>query len=114
LWCVVLGLYVANEVARDAALMPARWHERLGLLLEVGVILSVTITLAGLSGRAIRQVSERQALGGTVTGLAHTTTRVTVCVVGVLVLLSALGGYSAPASVWYGAITVNPEQVFED
>jgi small-conductance mechanosensitive channel len=93
---VVLGLYVANEVARDASLMPARWHERLGLLLEVGVILSVTITLAGLTGRAIRQVSERQALGGTVTGLAHTTTRVTVCVVGVLVLLSALGVQITP------------------
>jgi hypothetical protein len=25
-----------------------------------------------------------------------------------------LASYSAPASVWYGAITVNPEQVFED
>jgi len=25
-----------------------------------------------------------------------------------------LASYSAPASAWYGAITVNPEQVFED
>jgi hypothetical protein len=25
-----------------------------------------------------------------------------------------VASYSAPASVWYGAITVNPEQVFED
>lgn len=34
LWCVVAGLYVANEVARDASLLPTRWHERLRLLLE--------------------------------------------------------------------------------
>jgi len=25
-----------------------------------------------------------------------------------------VASYSAPATVWYGAITVNPEQVFED
>jgi small-conductance mechanosensitive channel len=93
---VVAGLYVANEVARDASLLPTRWHERLGLLLEIAVILSVTITLAGLAGRAISQVSDRQALGGTVTGLAHTTTRVAVIVVGVLVLLSSVGVQITP------------------
>jgi len=96
LWCVVAGLYVANEVARDASLLPTRWHERVGLLLEIAVILSVTITLAGLAGRAISQVSDRQALGGTVTGLAHTATRVAVTVVGVLVLLSSVGVQITP------------------
>ncbi len=25
-----------------------------------------------------------------------------------------VAGYNSPASVWYGAITVNPEQVFEN
>src|SRR5260370_34513968 len=90
LWCAVAGLYVANEVARDASLLPTRWHERLGLLLEIAVILSVTITLAGLAGRAISQVSDRQALGGTVTGLAHTPTRVAAVVAGALVLPSPL------------------------
>src|SRR5690242_19329637 len=59
-WCAVAGLYVANEVARDASLLPTRWHERLGLLLEVAVILSVTMTLAGLAGRAVSEVSDRQ------------------------------------------------------
>ena len=96
LWCAVAGFYVANEVARDASLLPTRWHERLGLLLEIAVILSVTITLAGLAGRAISQVSDRQALGGTVTGLAHTATRVAVLIVGVLVLLSSVGVQITP------------------
>ncbi len=96
LWCAVAGLYVANEVARDASLLPTRWHERLGLLLEIAVILSVTITLAGLAGRAVSQVSDRQALGGTVTGLAHTATRVAVILVGVLVLLSSVGVQITP------------------
>jgi len=95
-WCAVLGLYVANEVARDALLLPARWHERLGALLAMAVILSVTITFAGLAGRAISQVSERQALGGTVTGLAHTATQAVVVVIGVLVLLSSLGVQITP------------------
>ena len=96
LWCTVAGLYVANEVARDASILPTRWHERLGLLLEIAVILSVTMTLAGLAGRAISQVSDRQALGGTVTGLAHTATRVAVVAVGVLVLLSSVGVQITP------------------
>jgi small-conductance mechanosensitive channel len=96
LWCAVLGFYVTNEVAREAALLPARWHERLGLLLEVAVILSVTTTLAGLSGKAVARVSEGQALAGAVTGLAQTTTRVAVLIVGGLVLLSAMGVQITP------------------
>jgi hypothetical protein len=29
-------------------------------------------------------------------------------------LHARVASYSAPVGVWYGAITVNPEQVFED
>jgi len=96
LWCVALALYASNEAAFEASLLPARWHERLGLLLELAVILSLTITLAGLSGAAVARASERRLLGGPVTGLAHTTTRVTVLIVGGLVVLSALGVQITP------------------
>lgn len=91
LWCLVLGLYVANEVALEFAVLPVRWHGQLRLLFEAGVILSVTVTLAGLAGRLVGRTGERQVIGGVETGLAQTTARVTVLIVGLLVLLSALG-----------------------
>lgn len=90
-WCLVLALYVANEIVLGLALLPERWHGQLRSLLQVAVILSITITLAGLAGRVTGQAAARRALGGAVTGLAQTTARVTVIVVGLLLLLSALG-----------------------
>lgn len=95
-WCAVLGLYVANEVAEEFSLLSARWYGQLRMLLQVAVILSTTITLAGLAGRLTGRAAERRALGGAVTGLAQTTSRATVLIVGLLVLLSALGLHITP------------------
>ncbi|OLC14045.1 MAG: hypothetical protein AUH29_11170 [Candidatus Rokubacteria bacterium 13_1_40CM_69_27] len=91
LWCLVLALYVAMEVALELSAMPPRLYGRLGLLLEAAVIVSVTLTLAGLLGTLIRRASERQALGPAVTGLGQAVARGVVLVVGFLVLLGALG-----------------------
>jgi small-conductance mechanosensitive channel len=91
LWCLVLGLYVAIEVAGEAARLPLRFGRELATILQVAVVLSVTITLAGVVGSLIGAASERRALGGPVTGLAQTAARVTIFVVGLLVLLAALG-----------------------
>ncbi len=107
-WCVVLGLYVANQVAEDVALLPVRWHRQLAMVLHVAVILSVTIMLAGLAGRVTARAVQRQLLGGTVTGLAQTTSRVGVLVVGLLVLLSTLGIQITPilATLGVGGLAV--------
>jgi len=91
LWCVALGLYVANEVAVDAQLLPAHWHARIAVVLEALIVLSITVMLAGLSGRLMAGLSERSALGAGVTGLAQTTSRVLVFVLGFLVVLSLVG-----------------------
>ncbi len=91
LWCLVLGLYVAIEVAGEMARLPRRIEQDLATILEVAVVLSVTITLAGVVGSLIGAASERRALGGPVTGLAQTAARVAIVVIGLLILLGALG-----------------------
>src|SRR6266511_861336 len=90
-WCLVIALYVANEVAEGFDLLPKRWHGTLGVILEAAVILSITMTLAGFAGRLTGRAAEQQALGGAVTGLAQTASRILVLIVGLLVLLSTLG-----------------------
>jgi small-conductance mechanosensitive channel len=96
LWCVALGLYAAGEVAAAFSFMSDRWQARGGMLLEALVVLSVTLVLAGVAGQAMAQISERTALGGGVTGLAHTSARAVVLSVGLLVLLSILGVQITP------------------
>ena len=91
LWVVVLGLYVAIEVASETERLGRRLSQQLALVLEVAIILSVTLTLAGLVGSLVRHASERRALGGPISGLGQAVARGAVLVVGGLVLLSALG-----------------------
>lgn len=87
LWCLVLGLFVAIEVAE----MPRRLSVQLHIVLEAAVILSVTLTVAGVLGSLVAAAGERRALAGAVTGLAQTTVRLLILVVGGLVLLGSLG-----------------------
>ena len=91
LWSLVLGLWVAIEVASEMERMPRRLSHPLGVVLEIAIILSVTITVAGVVGTLIERASERRALGGAVTGLGRAVARGLVFVVGALVLLAALG-----------------------
>src|SRR5688572_25242935 len=87
LWCLVLGLFVAIEVAE----LPRRLSVQLHTILEAAVILSVTITVASVLGSLVAAAGERRALAGGVTGLAQTTVRLVVLVIGSLVLLGSLG-----------------------
>ncbi len=91
LWCVVLAVYVGIEVASELERLPPRLSEQLGVVLEVAIIVSVTITVAGVVGTLIRRAGESRALGGPVTGLAQTAARGLVLVVGALILLGAIG-----------------------
>jgi small-conductance mechanosensitive channel len=87
LWCIVLGLFVAIEMGE----LPARLAIQINLLLEAAIILSVTITVAGVLDSLVAAASERRALAVGVTGLFRTSVRLAVLVVGGLVLLSSLG-----------------------
>src|SRR6267142_620200 len=80
LWCIVLGLFVALEMAE----LPPR------LAAQIHVVLEVTITVVGVLDSLVATASERRALALGVTGLFRTSVRLVVLVVGGLVLLSSL------------------------
>jgi len=92
LWAAVVALWLAIEVSE----LPRRITAQLEVAFQVALILSITFTLASVVAALIGLASERRALGGPVTGLAQTASRVTVLVVGVLVLLSVLGIHITP------------------
>jgi small-conductance mechanosensitive channel len=92
LWCLVLGLFVAIEMVE----LPRRMTAQLRTVLEAAVILSVTFTVAGALGSLAAAAGDRRALGLGVTGLARTAVRGTVLLVGLLVLLDALGVQITP------------------
>jgi small-conductance mechanosensitive channel len=91
LWSIVFGLWVGNEVARQTESLPQRVSQQVGLALEVAVILSVTITVANALNTLVKGASERRALGRPVTGLGQAVVRSVVFMVGLLLVLGALG-----------------------
>ena len=87
IWCPVLGLFVALELAD----VPPRLAAQIHVVLESAIILSITITVAGVLGSVVAAASERRAHAVGVTGLFHASVRLAVLIVGFLVLLSSLG-----------------------
>src|SRR5436190_1545259 len=77
LWAAVVALWLAIEVSE----LPRRITAQLEVAFQVALILSITFTLASVVAALIGLASERRALGGPVTGLAQTASRVTVVVV---------------------------------
>jgi small-conductance mechanosensitive channel len=95
-WSVVVGLFVAIEFARHTERLPQRLSDQLAQFLEIAIILSVTISAANILGTLIQHVSERKALGVLLTGLGQSVARGVVLVVGLLMLLSAVGIHITP------------------
>jgi len=91
LWSIVLGIWTGNEVARQTESLPQRLSQQVGVVLEVAVILSVTITVSNALTLLVLGASERRALGGPITGLGQAVVRGIVYIIGCLVLLGALG-----------------------
>jgi small-conductance mechanosensitive channel len=92
LWCLVLGLFAAIELVE----LPRRLASQLQIVLEASIILSVTLTVAGVLSSLAAAAGERRALGLGMTGLVRTAVRGTVLVVGLLVLLDGLGVQITP------------------
>lgn len=91
-WCFVPGIAAAIGVSD----LPRRAAALLQLALVAAIIFSVTVTLANVAGVLISRAGTRKALGGPVTGLAQTSARGVVYIVGGLVLLGALGVQITP------------------
>lgn len=96
LWSVVIGIWIAIEFAGQTERLPRRLSEQLAQLLEIAVILSVTISAAKILSTLIQRVSERKALGVLLTGLGQSVARGVVLIVGLLMLLSAVGIHITP------------------
>jgi small-conductance mechanosensitive channel len=92
LWCLVAGLAAAIEITP----LPDRFAHLLNRVLVAAVIVSVTVTLANVVGVAIARAGARRSLGVPVTGLAQTTARSAVLIIGLLVLLGVLGVQITP------------------
>jgi small-conductance mechanosensitive channel len=95
-WSVVVGLFIAIEFAGQTERLPRRLSGQLSQLLEIAVILSVTISAANILSTLIQHVSERRALGVLLTGLGQSVARAVVLMVGLLMLLSAVGIHITP------------------
>jgi small-conductance mechanosensitive channel len=87
----VLGLWAGNEVARQTESLPQRLSQQVGTLLEVAVIFSVTVTVSNALTTLVQGASERRALARPITGLGQSVVRGVVFIIGLLVLLGALG-----------------------
>ena len=87
LWCLVAGLAATIQITP----LPDRFAHVLIRVLIAAVVVSVTATLANVVGVAIARAGARRALGLPVTGLAQTSARAAVLIVGVLVLLAVFG-----------------------
>ena len=90
--CLVPGMAAAIELAH---LPPGPVHVFNRMFVAV-IILSVTITLANVAGVLIVRLGRRHALAVAVTGLAQTSARAGVLIVGGLVVLGALGVQITP------------------
>src|SRR5437899_1715608 len=82
-----MAIQFSSATVEIAPRLPAQIH----VVLEAAIILSVTITVAGVLDSLVATASERRALALGVTGLFRTSVRLVVLVVGGLVLLSSLG-----------------------
>ena len=91
-WCLVPGIAAAIAVAN----LPPGTVFILNRAFVALIIFSVTITVANVVSVMIVRLGERRSLALAVTGLAQTSARVAVLVVGGLVLLGALGVQITP------------------
>ena len=87
LWCFVMGAWAGLE----AATLPPRLMARLETLVEALVIITTTITAAGLLAIAAERAARRNGLTVGMTGLAQSVLRISVVVVGAMVALGHLG-----------------------
>jgi len=91
-WCVAIGLYFGLIFSE----LPEKYVTHLSTLIHVIIIISVTITLANLSGRLFKNYLQSSELLIPSSGLAYGVLKGTILVLGFLVALNFLGISIAP------------------
>jgi len=86
-WAVALGVYLGIALSD----LPARYSLVIGRAINALLILSVTIALARLSGKALNQYVKNSNLPIPTTGLANGVMQGIIYCIGILIVLSLLG-----------------------
>jgi small-conductance mechanosensitive channel len=86
-WCLAIGLYVGIEVSD----LPQKYAFYFSKAIHVVVILSITIATANLLGKIFRNYVQKLDLPIPTTGLAYGLLKVTILIIGFLIILSTLG-----------------------
>ncbi len=104
IWFVMLGIYAALEIST----VPESVVGAIDKTLLVLVVFSVTLALANLVGRLIGSYGARDDGARSVTSLTQNVARVVVFIVGILVILNALGISITPmlATLGVGGLAV--------
>lgn len=92
LWAVAIGLHTGVDFSD----MNERYVSRIGTVIEIIVILSVTVAGANLAGKLYRNYLQKTGLALPATGLGYGIVVGTVYVIGGLIVLSVLGITIAP------------------
>jgi len=87
IWCVLIGLYVAIDVAS----LPGRVGAHVLQVIYALLVISVTAAVANVAGSTLREAIRKNNLLLPATGLSFAFANVTIWVLGGLVLLSGLG-----------------------
>jgi small-conductance mechanosensitive channel len=104
IWFVMLGIYVALEISS----LPERVVGAIDKVVLVLIIFSVTLALANLASRLIASYGARDQGARSVTSLTQNVARIIVFIVGILVILNALGISITPllATLGVGGLAV--------
>lgn len=86
-WCLAIGLYIGIAVLE----LPQKYAFYLHKTIHIIVILSITIAVANLAGKIFRNYVQKLSLPIPTTGLAYGILKVTILVIGFLIILSVLG-----------------------
>jgi small-conductance mechanosensitive channel len=86
-WCVALGLHFGVDMSD----LPERQIAFVSRGIEILIVLSATVAVAGMAGAVFSDYIRRSNLPIPGTGLAHGLIKGTILVVGFLVILSILG-----------------------
>lgn len=86
-WCLAIGLYIGVDVSE----LPKRYAFYFSKAIHVVVILSITIATANLVGKIFKNYVQKLDLPIPTTGLAYGLLKGIILLIGLLIILSALG-----------------------
>ncbi|MFZ5800212.1 MAG: mechanosensitive ion channel family protein [Candidatus Omnitrophota bacterium] len=104
LWCMMLGVYLALK----ASPLSGEWLVFSGKALLVLGVASVTLVLANIASRLVREYSAKIESALPVTSLTQNTSRIVIFLVGVMIILNSLGISITPilATLGVGGLAV--------